>query len=165
MRLRSILLRRVLDPRKKSRSPWKCRRAVNGFTSIEDACVGISVLKGGCARSSHEFTGSKRLIFAEIAVYLPAAKAATGIHDFPPSAVKNLLHRWRLRLDDCAATQSALAQFCRGGIPVHQDAASARRMRSESKRTAAVVPNVMTSVNGRHDSAEPLLFYRAQKIA
>src|SRR5262245_32388311 len=38
-------------------------------------------------------------------------------------------------------------------------------MRSESKRAAAIVTNVMMSVNRRHDSADALLFYRAKKIA
>ena len=164
MRLLSTVLPRVFDPRKKSRSPWKCRRTANGFTSINDPCISVSVFKSSRSRSTLELAWAKRFIFAEIAVHLPAAQAATGIHDFPAIAAKNFLHRWRLRLDHSAAAQSALAQFCSGRISVHQSAAAACRMRGEPIRTA-VVPNVTESVNGHHNSAEALLFYRAKKIA
>src|SRR6266404_4056702 len=108
VRLRSILLRRVLDGRKKSRSPWRLSRTENGFTSIDDACVGISVFKSGRARSTLKLAGSKRFVFAEIAVDLPSAQAAARIHDLPATAAKNLLQLWRRCLDNSSVAQRTL---------------------------------------------------------
>src|SRR6266478_5372588 len=91
VRLRSILLRRVLDGRKKSRSPWRLSRTENGFTSIDDACVGISIFKSGRTRSTLKLTRAKRFIFDEIAVDSSPAHFTPGIHDLPQDAAKNVL--------------------------------------------------------------------------
>src|SRR6266700_3839153 len=74
--MRSILPLRVLDPRKKLRSPWKLSRTVNAFTSLRDSRVGVSVFERCRARSTHEFTRPQRFIFAKVAVHLPAPSAA-----------------------------------------------------------------------------------------
>src|SRR4029077_6827550 len=108
VRLRSILLRRVLDGRKKSRSPWRLTRTENGFTSIDDACVGISVFKSGRTRSTLKLAGAKGFVFTEIAVDLPAAQATARVHDFPTIAAKDLLHFGRRCLYNGPVTQAAL---------------------------------------------------------
>src|SRR5437773_9998387 len=117
---------RVLRPKKKVRSPWKLSRTVNGFTLLHDSRVGVSVLKGGCTRSSHEFTWSERLIFAGVTVHSPSPQTTSGIHNLPPSAREDFWHRWRFRLNGCAVTQCALAQFCSCVIARDCDAATAR---------------------------------------
>src|SRR5437867_13379631 len=105
---------RALRPRKKARSPWKLSRTVNGFTLLHDSRIGVSVLKGGCTRSPHEFTWSERLILAVVTVHLPSPQTTSGIHNLPSGAAEDLLHRWRLRLNHCPVPQSALGQVCRG---------------------------------------------------
>jgi hypothetical protein len=77
--------------KKKSRSPRKRSRTLNGFALIRDSRVGVSVLKGGRTRATLELVRSQRFIFAEITIDLPPVQVATGIHDFPAVAAKNFL--------------------------------------------------------------------------
>src|SRR5205807_9660861 len=110
-RLLAMLRRRASDRRKKSRSPCNSIRTVNGFTSIHDSRFGVSILKRSCARSSHKLTGAERLIFSIIAVDLPPAQTASGIHDLPSITAEYFLHVGRLSLDNGAAAQTALSRF------------------------------------------------------
>ena len=96
------------DRTKKSRSLCRLSRTVNGFTSIRDSCVGVCVLEGSRARSPHELARPERLIFSVIAVDLPTAQTAAGIHNLPSITAKHFLHIRRLGLDN-----RTMAQNCR----------------------------------------------------
>src|SRR5437016_5835951 len=100
-----MLPRRAPDRRKKSRSPCKSSRTVKGFTSIHDSRFGVSVLKRSCARSPHELARPERLIFSVIAVDLPPAQTASGIHNLPSIGAKYLFHFRRLLLSNSPAAQ------------------------------------------------------------
>src|SRR5436190_21683972 len=91
MEVRSPSLRSTVSilnfgPRKKSKSPRKVSRTVNGFTSVDDSRTGIGVLERGCARTALELSGPEWFIFAKITVDLPATQTAAGIHNFPAIA-------------------------------------------------------------------------------
>src|SRR5438552_10061871 len=101
---------------------------VNGFTSLRDPRVCVRVLEGGRARTAHEFPRAERFIFAKIAVDLPSAQTAAGIHDFPPVAAENLLHLWRLSQHNCPVAQAALIRFDRRRITRDQNAAASGRL-------------------------------------
>ena len=58
-----------------------------------------------------ELAWPKRFIFAVIAVDLPAAQAAAGIHDLPSIAAKNLLHM----------LETSVSMMRRGAMPLWLD--------------------------------------------
>src|SRR6266487_7198814 len=89
---RSIIVRRLLDPRKKGRSPWKLSRTVKDLTSFLDSRVGIGVFKCSSTWPGHEAAGTERFIFAIVTIDLPPAQAAARIYNFPSRAAKNFLH-------------------------------------------------------------------------
>src|SRR4029077_3799059 len=126
-----MLPRRAADRRKKSRSPCKSSRTVNGFTSIHDSRFGVSVLKRSCAWSPHEPAGPERLIFSVVAVDLPSAQTASGIHDFPAIAAEYLLHVRRLSLDNGAVPQTILSRLYRSGKTWDQNPTATGCVRSE----------------------------------
>ena len=160
-----MLRRRAPDRRKKSRSPCKSSRTVNSFTSIRDSRFGVTVLKRSCARSPHELAGPERLIFSVIAVDLPPAQTAAGIHDLPSIAAEYLLHVRRLSLDNGAVAQTTLSRLYRSGETRDQNPTATGCVRSERIRVSTVVTNIIASVHWCNDPAEAFLLHRAQKIA
>src|SRR2546425_13320775 len=84
-------------------------------TSIRNSRIGVRVLEGSRARPPHEFARSERLIFSVIAVDLPPAQTAAGIHDLPSTAAEYLLHVRRLSFDNGAVPQTALRRLYRSG--------------------------------------------------
>src|SRR5882724_7486126 len=102
--------------RQRTNPPWRTcagSQLESYATSIGDSRVGVRVLEGGRARPPHELARSERLIFSVIAVDLPAAQTAAGIHNPPPITAKHLLHIRRLSLDNRPMAQTALSRLHR----------------------------------------------------
>src|SRR5438477_12997431 len=103
---RKFLIRHRTNP------PWRtCAESqLESYgTSIRDSRVGVRVLESSRARPPHKLARSERLIFSVIAVDLPAAQTAAGIHNLPSITAKHLLHIRRLSLDNRAMAQNTLS--------------------------------------------------------
>src|SRR5438034_10426250 len=98
---RSIISCRLLDPRKKGRSPRKVSRTVKELTSFLDSRVGIGVFKCSPTWPGHQATGTKRFIFAIVTIDLPPAQTAARIDNFPTRAAKDFAHSRRERFNGC----------------------------------------------------------------
>src|SRR5215470_4792751 len=98
---------------------------VNGFTLIDDSCVGVSVLKSGRTGPTLELAGTERFIFAEVTIDLPLAQTAAGIHDLPAVASEDFLKLRRRCLHHRPATQATMSSLHRRGITRYQNTASA----------------------------------------
>src|SRR6266700_8269974 len=128
LRLRSTVPVRAFERRKKSRSPRKRSRTMNGFTLISNPRVGISVLKWSRTRTTLELAGPERFIFAEITIDLPLPQTAAGIHDLPAAAPEDFLKVRGRCLYNRSATQAAVPSLHRRRIMRHQNTASTCRM-------------------------------------
>src|SRR5262249_11447675 len=98
---------------------------LNGFTSIYDSRVGVSVLKGSRTRTTLELARPERFIFAEITIDLPPSQTAAGIHDLPAVAPEDFLKFRGRCLYHRSTTQGAVPSLHRRRITRHQTSASA----------------------------------------
>src|SRR5439155_23188824 len=124
-------------------------RTLNAFTSLDDFCVRVGILKCCPPRPPHESPRAERFVLSVITIYLPPAQSAAGIHNLPTRATKDFLHSRGRRLNDHTAAQPALTQLCGSGKARDQNATPTGRLGSIGIRITAVVGKIMTPVD-RH---------------
>src|SRR5437899_11582554 len=88
----------------------------------------VSILKSGRARARHEVSGTERFVFAVVAIELPAAQTAAGVHNFPARAAEDALDFGCRRFEHKTTMQVRL-RFRRCGKARDQCSATTTRRR------------------------------------